>query len=171
MGIPYVGEIRIFAGNFEPVGWQFCDGRLLPISENETLYNLIGTAYGGDGQSTFALPNLSQRVPVHQGTGGGASYTIGEMAGVESVTLTTNQIPVHNHAFLCSTNSGSAASPDGGVPGSGTAITIFRPTPPASAMSVQSVGTEGGNQPHENMQPYLCMYYIISLFGYFPSPS
>src|SRR3954470_6490489 len=104
MGIPYVGEIRIFAGNFEPVGWQFCDGRLLPISENETLYNLIGTAYGGDGQSTFALPNLSQRVPVHQGTGGGASYTIGEMAGVESVTLTTNQIPVHNHAFLCSTN-------------------------------------------------------------------
>src|SRR3954447_5719097 len=100
MAQPYVGEIRMFAGNFPPVGWMFCEGQLLPISEEETLFNLIGTTYGGDGQETFALPNLASAVPVHQGTGGGGTYQLAQTGGVESVTLTTNQIPVHTHPFL-----------------------------------------------------------------------
>src|SRR5213079_3087336 len=120
MGQPYVGEIRIFAGNFAPAGWMFCEGQLLPISENETLFNLIGTTYGGDGQATFALPNLASCVPIHQGTGSsGTPYQIGQTGGVEQVTLTTNQIPVHTHAFLCTTDSGSSLTPDQNVPASG----------------------------------------------------
>jgi microcystin-dependent protein len=172
MGQPFVGEIRIFAGNFPPVGWMFCDGAPLPISENDVLFQLIGTTYGGDGQETFNLPNLQGRVPVHQGTGAsGTTYQMGEMAGVESVTLTVNQIPVHTHAFLATGDSGSAASPQNATPGSGTSITIFRPVPPdpPSAMAAQSISSTGGSQPHDNMQPYLCLNYIISLFGIFPS--
>src|SRR6185295_13160222 len=116
MAQPYVGEIRLFAGNFPPVGWMFCDGQSLPISENETLFQLIGTTYGGDGESTFALPNLQSRVPVHMGTGSsGTSYQIGEQAGVESVTLTTQQIPSHSHAFLASTSTGTQSSPGGNM--------------------------------------------------------
>jgi microcystin-dependent protein len=173
MGQPFVGEIRIFAGNFPPVGWMFCEGTPLPISENEVLFQLIGTTYGGDGEETFNLPDLRGRLPVHQGTnsGTGTNYQIGEMAGVEEVTLTTNQIPIHTHAFLATGDSGSAASPANATPGSGTSITIFRPTPPppALAMAAQAIGPTGGSQPHTNLQPYLCMNYIISLFGIFPS--
>src|SRR3954454_15017263 len=100
MGQPYVGEIRMFGGNFAPNGWMFCNGQPLPISENDVLFQLIGTTYGGDGQETFNLPDLRARVPMHMGTGGGSTYQIGETGGVESVTLTTQQIPLHNHAFL-----------------------------------------------------------------------
>jgi microcystin-dependent protein len=171
MGQPFVGEIRIFAGNFAPAGWMFCDGQPLPIAENEVLFQLIGTTYGGDGEETFNLPNLQSMLPMHQGTQSGITYQIGETGGVESVTLSTNQIPIHNHAFMATTDNGSAASPLDATPGSGTAVTIFRPVPPnpASAMDAGSISIVGGSQPHTNLQPFLCMNYIISLFGIFPT--
>jgi microcystin-dependent protein len=172
MGQPYVGEIRMFAGNFAPAGWMFCEGAPLPISEYETLFQLIGTTYGGDGQETFNLPNLASRIPIHMGTAAsGTTYQIGEASGVEQVTLTVNQIPNHTHTFLASADSGSAASPDNAVPGSGTAVTIYRPqVNPAIAMNAAIQG-QGGSQPHDNMQPYVCLNYIISLFGIFPTQS
>src|SRR5215468_1260472 len=111
MAQPYVGEIRIFAGNFAPAGWMFCNGALLPISENPTLFNLIGTTYGGDGQETFAVPNMQGRVPIHQGSG----YTIGQVGGVESVTLTTNQIPSHTHPLLANSGVASVDLPSGAL--------------------------------------------------------
>jgi microcystin-dependent protein len=171
MGQPYVGEIRMFAGNFNPAGWMFCAGQLLPISQYETLFNLIGTTYGGDGQSTFALPDLRGRVPIHQGTLGGSNYTIGELAGSETVTLTTNQIPSHNHALQATTGAGSALAPTGlvlsqptGIAGPQTYVTPTAATPLANTSTIT-----GGSQPHENMQPYLVVSFIISLFGIFPS--
>jgi microcystin-dependent protein len=111
MAQPYVGEIRMFAGNFAPSGWMFCDGQLLPISENETLFNLIGTTYGGDGQETFALPNLQSRVPIHMGVRAGITYQLAEMAGTEQETLNTNQMPIHTHAFVASTAVANSNSP------------------------------------------------------------
>jgi microcystin-dependent protein len=173
MAQPYVGEIRMFAGNFQPSGWMFCAGQLLPISEYETLFNLIGTTYGGDGQSTFALPNLQSRVPVHNGTlAGGSSYTLAETGGVESVTLTTNQMPVHTHAVLGSLDNGSQSSPTNGVPATtvvGANTLPYGSDAPVSPLDGSSVSPAGGSQPHENLQPYGCLNYIISLFGIFPS--
>src|SRR5689334_6220967 len=166
MGQPFVGEIRMFAGNFPPNGWMFCEGAPLPISENDVLFQLIGTTYGGDGEETFNLPNLANRVPIHQGTGAtGTSYIIGELGGVEQVTLSTQQIPSHNHTFLVSADNGSAASPANAVPGAGTSVTIFRPTPPPPgiAMDPGSAQAAGGSQPHDNMMPFICINYIISL--------
>ncbi len=168
MAQPYVGEIRMFAGNFAPAGWMFCEGQLLPISENETLFNLIGTTYGGDGQSTFALPDLRGRIPVHQGNG----FILAETGGVEEVTLTINQIPAHGHPFLASTTQGSAATPIGNV----VAQTIGAFSPyiedvPTTNMNAQAITAIGGSQPHTNFQPYLCINFIISLFGIFPSPT
>src|SRR3954466_12011134 len=125
MGSPYVGEIRMFAGNFQPAGWAFCDGRLIPISENDVLFNLIGTTYGGDGQETFALPNLQSRVPMHQGTNLGQTFTIGEAGGVESVTLTTQQLPIHNHAFLASTEAGNLIDLANALPANSANITPY----------------------------------------------
>jgi len=170
---PYVGEIRIFAASFAPAGWMTCEGQLLPISENEVLFNVIGTTYGGDGQSTFALPNLASRFPIHQGQGPGLSgnYILGETGGVEEVTLTTNQIPQHNHPFLCSTDPGGAITPAGNVFGSGASVQVFRPAIANQPAIAQTMGATGGSQPHDNMHPYLCMNYIISLFGLFPNPN
>jgi microcystin-dependent protein len=171
MAQPYVGEIRIFAGNFAPAGWMFCDGNLLPISENETLFQLIGTTYGGDGQSTFALPQLQSRVPIHQGTGpGGITYVLAEQQGVESVTLTTQQIPVHNHAVMASLGPGNQSNPTGSITSTSASVQIYIEDSVDSAFGaiVQPVG---GSQPHENLQPYLCVNFIISLFGLFPSPT
>jgi microcystin-dependent protein len=171
MAQPYVGEIRMFAGNFNPSGWAFCNGALLPISENETLFQLIGTTYGGDGQETFALPNLQSRVPIHMGTFGGSSFIIGEMAGVESVTLTTQQIPLHNHAFVASQDQAGLTTPPnnilGQIPGGNVYIAETADTP----LNAGSIGPAGGSQPHDNMQPFLCISFIISLFGIFPSPT
>jgi microcystin-dependent protein len=171
MAQPYVGEIRMFAGNFNPNGWAFCNGALLPISENETLFQLIGTTYGGDGESTFGLPNLQSRVPIHMGTGGGSSFTIGEMGGVESVTLTTQQIPLHNHAFIASQDQAGLTTPPnnvlGQIPGGNVYIQETADTP----LNAGSIGPAGGNQPHDNMQPFLCISFIISLYGIFPSQS
>ena len=167
MAQPYVGEIRMFAGNFNPVGWEFCNGQLLSISENETLFQLIGTTYGGDGESTFALPNLQSRVPVHFGS----SYQLAEMAGVEEVTLTVQQIPVHSHALLASSSPAADTNPQNNVLAEQTAISAYQSAAPASAMAPQSIGAAGGSQPHTNYQPYLCINFIISLFGIFPSPT
>ena len=170
MAQPYVGEIRFFAGNFPPAGWMFCDGQELPISEYETLFNLIGTTYGGDGQDTFALPNLQSRVPIHTGTGSfGTTYPVGDTNGVESVTLTTNQIPSHSHSYLLSSDVGTQISPNQAILGSGQAVKLFRPGTAVAAFNASAIQADGGSQPHDNMQPYLCLNYIISLFGIFPS--
>jgi microcystin-dependent protein len=172
MGTPYVGEIRLFAGNFAPVGWAFCDGQLLPISENETLFQLIGTTYGGDGQSTFALPDLRSRVPIHFGNGVGlSSRVLAETGGVEAVTLTANQIPNHTHAFLASTGAGTQGNPAGAVPGQSPSVTLYLEEAPTVALNANAVAPVGGSQPHTNMQPYQCLNFIISLFGIFPSPT
>lgn len=176
MSQPYIGEIRIFAGNFPPAGWAFCDGQLLSISENDTLFNLIGTTYGGDGQETFGVPDLRGRVPTHQGSNGGQTYIIGEMAGVETVTLTTNQIPQHTHALIATATPASVDKPSGqsifaDMGPTGVNLNAFIPYDGTTqvTMSTASVTPVGGNQPHENMQPYLGLNFIISLFGVYPS--
>lgn len=171
MAQPYVGEIRIFAGNFAPNGWMFCEGQTLPISENEVLFQLIGTTYGGDGQETFNLPNLASRVPIHMGTGpDGTTYQIGEMAGVEQVTLSVQQIPNHTHVLTASLSNGTQSTPGGNVlaqtPGG---VKPYLEQEADTAMSAQSATPAGGSQPHENCQPFLCLNFIISLFGIFPS--
>lgn len=174
MAQPYVGEIRMFAGNFNPAGWEFCSGQLLAISENETLFQLIGTTYGGDGESTFALPNLQSRIPIHMGSNGGVSYQLAEAAGTETVTLTQQQIPNHNHTMLATLNQGSSQSPGGGVlalPSSTQPNILMYGSDSSVPMSNAAILPQGGNQPHENCQPYLCVNYIISLFGIFPSPT
>ena len=167
MAQPYVGEIRMFAGNFAPAGWMFCEGQLLPISENETLFQLIGTTYGGDGESTFALPDLRGRLPIHQGNG----FILAETGGAEEITLTTTQIPAHNHALLCSGNNASSTQPTNDVAGVVTVVgvTAYGTDAPPTNLAPQSVSIVGGSQPHTNFQPYLCVDFIISLFGIFPS--
>jgi microcystin-dependent protein len=165
MAQPYVGEIRMFAGNFAPAGWNFCEGQLLPISENETLFQLIGTTYGGDGQSTFGLPDLRGRIPLHQGNG----LTLAEQSGVEQVTLTTQQMPAHTHPFLASTAVGTSPAPANLVLAASGSSNIYRPAPANTPMWASMIGPVGGSQPHDNFQPYLCVDFIISLFGIFPS--
>jgi microcystin-dependent protein len=157
----------MFGGNFAPAGWMFCSGQLLPISENEILFQLIGTTYGGDGESTFALPNLQSRVPMHAGTLGGTTYQLGEQAGVESVTLSVQQIPNHNHALLGSNTAALQQLPGGNVPAQSTGQVYTSANSPID-MLPQSLQPVGGSQPHENLQPYLCINFIISLFGVFP---
>lgn len=170
MAQPYVGEIRLFAGNFAPAGWMFCDGSLLPISENETLFQLIGTTYGGDGQSTFALPDMRGRIPVHFGNGPGGNLILAETGGVETVTLTVQQIPGHSHPVLASSGTANAVTPGDNVFAAALQDVYVEDITP-QALSPQSVSSVGGSQPHENFQPYLCVNYIISLFGIFPSPT
>jgi microcystin-dependent protein len=156
----------MFAGNFAPAGWEFCEGQLLPISENEVLFTIIGTTYGGDGQETFALPNLQGRAPMHQGSG----VQVGETGGVESVTLTVQQIPAHNHALLGSTTNGNTTSPTNALLANSTVVTPYAVETPDAQMATNAISAIGGSQPHENMQPYLCINFIISLFGLFPNP-
>ena len=170
MSQPYVGEIRMFGGSFAPAGWMFCDGQLLPISENETLFQLIGTTYGGDGQSTFALPDLRGRVPIHIGTHAGTTYVLAEKAGEESVTLTVNQMPTHTHALVASTQTGTDKSPKGRVTDQTSGgVQIYIEETVDQPMAANAITPSGGNQPHENLQPYACINFIISLFGVFPS--
>ncbi len=165
MSNPYIGEIRMFGGNFEPVGWLFCNGQLLSIADYSALFNLIGTTYGGDGQSTFALPNLQSRVPLHQGPG----FVIGQMAGVESVTLTVPQIPAHSHLERANVNAGNSFGPGNAVPAESKAgLPQFAPAG-SDPMHPQAIGLTGGSQPHDNLMPSLAINYIISLFGVFPS--
>ena len=169
MAQPYVGEIRMFAGNFAPAGWMFCEGQLLPISENETLFQLIGTTYGGDGESTFALPDLRGRLPMHQGNG----FILAETGGAEEITLTVSQIPAHSHPLLATSNTATDTAPAGKVPAAltGAVLSAYGQDAPIATLAPQSIGPVGGSQPHTNMQPYLCVNFIISLFGLFPSPT
>lgn len=155
--------------NFAPVGWAFCNGQLLPISDYETLFNLIGTTYGGDGVTNFALPDLRGRLPVHVGPG----FALGQAGGTETVTLTTSQVPAHSHPYLGSVNSGGTAVPTRNVVAtlSTGAASAYVPEAPTTALAAQSIGSTGGGQPHDNMMPYLCIQFIISLFGVYPSPS
>jgi microcystin-dependent protein len=164
---PYVGEIKMFAGNFAPAGWMFCEGQLLAISEYETLYNLIGTTYGGDGQSTFGLPDLRGRIPLHQGNG----FTLAETGGVEEVLLTVNQIPVHKHALTAVDQPGNEVSPAGNRPAQSFNVVPYINDVTTADFAAAAVGSVGGNLPHTNLQPYLCVDFIISLFGIFPSPT
>lgn len=167
MAQPYVGEIRMFAGNFAPAGWMFCEGQLLPISENETLFQLIGTTYGGDGQSTFALPDLRGRLPLHMGNG----FILAETGGAEDVTLTVSQIPAHSHPLQASTSGATLSSPVNNLLAESVAIAPYIQDTTNSNMNPAAVSAVGGSQPHTNFQPYLCIDFIISLFGIFPSPT
>src|SRR5437879_4387388 len=164
MSSPFIGEIRMFAGNFAPQGWAFCNGALMPIDQNDALFNLIGTTYGGDGQTTFALPDLQSRVPIHVGPG----FALGQSGGVETVTLTTSQIPAHSHVPQCSPNAGSAASPQNNV-WALSGSTLYTDSAPNVAMAAAADGAAGGSQPHDNMIPFLVINCILSLFGVFPS--
>jgi microcystin-dependent protein len=159
----------MFGGSFAPAGWAFCDGSLQPISENETLFNLIGTTYGGDGQSTFGLPDLRGRVPLHQGSSAGTTYVMGEMAGTETVTLTVPQMPVHSHPMAASQTSGTLINPAGNIPAGSFNVTPFINDVPTANMNAQAITATGGSQPHENRMPFACLNYIISLFGIFPT--
>jgi microcystin-dependent protein len=166
---PFIGEIRMFAGNFAPNGWMFCEGQTMPISENDALFTLIGTTYGGDGQETFNLPNLASRVPIHAGTGpDGTTYQLGEMAGTEQETLTVQQIPNHTHVMTVSTAAGGTNTPAGGVLAASPSVQIYIVDSPDSSLNPAAVTPVGGSQPHENTQPFLCINFIISLFGVFP---
>lgn len=167
MAQPYVGEIRMFAGNFAPAGWQFCDGSTLAIAENEVLFQLIGTTYGGDGQETFNVPDLRGRLPLHQGGG----FNLGSTGGVEEVTLTIAQIPTHSHAMVGSTNTATSPTPTANVIGKSTQIDLFINAIPGDPLAPNAITPLGNNLPHSNFQPYLCVNFIISLFGIFPSPT
>lgn len=166
MAQPYVGEIRMFAGNFAPAGWMFCGGETLAISENETLFILIGTTYGGDGESTFQLPDLRGRLPLHQGSG----TVLAQRGGSEEVTLTVAQIPAHRHVLVASADPAAFRSPFNHVPGRAAAES-YASEFTAQPLSAQAMSPVGGNQPHSNLQPALCLNFIISLFGIFPSTS
>lgn len=174
MSDPYIGEVRMFGGNFAPVGWAFCNGGLLAISEYEALFNLLGTTYGGDGQTTFALPDLRGRLPIHAGTQpGGPTYDLGQSAGSESVTLTSAQMPAHTHALLASQSPADGADPRGSLLAGSDSLNCYGPANPdkSSAMNPGFVGQTGGSQAHENMQPFLCVSFIIALEGIYPQPS
>jgi microcystin-dependent protein len=158
----------MFGGTFAPSGWMLCDGQLLAISEFDTLFNLIGTTYGGDGQSTFALPNLQSRVPIHMGTQAGTTYQIGQAAGVENVTLTVQQIPVHNHAMVASGDQADQITGKSGVVAAPPTLSMYFTAPPDTSLNANTMTPVGGSQPHDNLQPYTCINFIISLFGIFP---
>jgi len=168
MAQPFVGEIRIFAGNFAPLGWMFCEGQILSISQYSVLFQLIGTTYGGDGESTFALPDLRGRFPAHQGNG----FVVGQNAGTETVTLLTGQLPAHYHGAVAS-GGGNVVSPQNAVwstdPYGNTAAYASPPSGTLPTMNSNAIGNTGGSQPHDNRQPYLAVSFIISLFGIFPS--
>lgn len=165
----YVGEIRMFAGTFAPAGWEFCQGQLLPISENETLFQVIGTTYGGDGESSFALPDLRGRLPLHQGNG----FVLAETGGAESITLTVSQVPGHSHALLATQATATTTAPGNHVLAAtpSATVTAYGSDAPQTNLSPLELGATGGSQPHTNFQPYLCIHFIISLFGEFPFPN
>ncbi len=179
MAQPFIGEIRLWAGNFAPADWATCDGQLLAISDYETLFNLIGTTYGGDGQNTFALPNLTARVPIHFGGNGISTYTIAEIGGVTSVTLNLNQLPSHSHAIVADLDSATSGSPSNAYPADATPNALFTvpnstdnpDSPVLRTLNAAMLAYTGGNEPHDNLQPYLALTYIISLFGNYPSPN
>jgi microcystin-dependent protein len=166
MSEPFIAELRVFPFSFAPKGWALCNGQVLLISQNQALFALLGTTYGGDGQSTFALPDLRGRLPIHQGNG----YVLSETGGAETVTLTANQMPAHSHAVQASAQPAETAKPEGRYLAQPNDL-LYGAPPADQAMSSSSVGVVGGSQPHDNLQPYLCVDFIISLFGIYPSPA
>ncbi|HNP71261.1 MAG TPA: tail fiber protein [Kouleothrix sp.] len=171
MSDPYIGEIRLFGGNFAPYGWFFCDGSTLQISQYETLFSLIGTTYGGDGQTTFQLPDLRGRLPIHQGQGNGLSLrVIGQPGGAEQVTLLQGQLPVHNHSALANSGAGNSDEPANNYWSGSATVPQFVPGDQANTnMNTAAIGASGGSMPHENMQPYLAVSFIIAWQGIYPS--
>ena len=167
MAEPFLSEIRIMSFVFAPKGWALCNGQLLPINQNQALFSLLGTTYGGDGQSTFALPDLRGRIPIHMGNG----FILAETGGAEEITLTVNQIPAHAHPLLVNSGQGSANSTQNNVLAASPTLDLYREAQPTVALFSGAVGPTGGSQPHTNFQPYLCVDFIISLFGIFPSPT
>lgn len=171
MDTPFLGMIAMFGFNFAPRGWAFCNGQILPIAQNTALFSLLGTTYGGNGQTTFALPDLRGRVPVGQFQGPGLSdYSLGQVAGSETVTLISTQIPAHTHTLNGITEAGTSATPTGNLPANTGALDKEYGTPGTlTAMGAQAIGNTGGSQPHSNIQPYLAINYCIALQGIFPS--
>jgi microcystin-dependent protein len=172
MSDPFLGEIRLFPYNFAPRGWAFCQGQILAISQNTALFSLLGTTYGGNGQTTFALPDLRGRVAVSSGQGPGLSnYSLGEVTGVETVTLLVSQMPAHGHTPQCTNNAADSSSPGGGVwAADGAGITgEYSNGAPSTTMSPAAIAATGGSQPHPNIQPLLTLNYCIALEGIFPS--
>ncbi|MBB4663770.1 phage tail protein [Conexibacter arvalis] len=169
--MPYIGEIRMFAGNFEPNGWRFCDGQLLPIAEYESLFIAIGTTYGGDGEETFRLPDLRGRVPIHMSSGTALlqPYALGEAGGVDQITLTVAQIPQHQHLLMAARGGGVADGPDGRLLASPPALAPYVRETPDTPLPANAVAPAGGSQPHDNMGPSTAVSYVISLYGEFPS--
>jgi len=171
MSEPFVGEIRMFAGNFAPRGWAFCDGQLLAVSQNDALFSLLGTIYGGDGRTTFGLPDLRGRIPVHAGTGPGLTpRQLGQKSGTESEMLTVNQLPPHTHNQQGTNADAISARPDDGLAARAQDITYGPFTSPVT-MGADSVSNTGGSQSHSNIQPFLCIHFIIALVGIYPSRS
>ncbi|GGB48599.1 phage tail protein [Deinococcus soli (ex Cha et al. 2016)] len=171
MSEAYVGEIRIFAGNFAPYGWAFCNGQILPISQNTALFSLLGTTYGGNGTTTFALPNLQGRAPIHWGTGPGLTpRSLGESSGTAAVTLLSTQMPVHTHTLNAAIDPAESDNPANLALARGSNVTPYVPTPNAT-LSPSTLSIQGGSQPHNNMQPYLTMNFIIALQGIYPPRS
>ena len=170
MSEPFVGEIRMFAGNFAPRGWALCDGQLLAVSQNDALFSLFGTIYGGDGRTTFGLPELRGRIPIHAGTGPGLTpRQLGSKAGRENETLTSNQMPSHNHDFSVSADPGTIQKPTGQYLASSSTVRLFRPTPPNVSLDQSMIEFTGGSQQHNNIMPYLCINFIVALVGIYPS--
>ena len=173
MSEPFLGQIKMFGGNFAPRGWALCDGQLLPISQNQSLYSILGTTYGGDGRTSFALPDLRGRVSIHQGDGPGlSSYSLGNRSGVEHVTLTDNEIPAHNHKVEANPDPGNSPSPVNAIPGAeAAAVDLWSTNATNGDMKASTIQNTGGGQQHENRQPYLVVNFIIALQGLFPSRS
>ena len=170
MSEPFVGEIRMFAGNFSPRGWALCDGQLLAVSQNDALFSLLGTIYGGDGRTTFGLPDLRGRVPIHAGQGPGLSdRRLGTKSGAEQVTLTTNQLPSHTHPIKGTNNAATATDPAGNVPAQSSTIDLYVSTAPTVDMNAAAVAGAGGSRAHSNLMPTLCVNFIIALYGIYPS--
>jgi len=172
MSEPFVGEIRMFAGTFAPRGWAFCDGQLLAVSENDALFSLLGTTYGGDGRNTFGLPDMRGRLSVHAGSGPGlTTRRLGAKGGAEHVTLTTNQLPSHNHDYYGSSITGNTSTPNDKVVASRVGNASYTESTATTTMAPNSVSSVGESRSHTNVMPFLCVNYIIALFGIFPSKS
>jgi len=178
MADPFVAEIRIFPFNFSPRGWAFCNGQLMPISQNTALFSLLGTTYGGDGKSNFALPNLQGSAPMHPGQGGGLSlHNLGEMSGSETITLLQTEMPIHNHLVQATTINGNSDQPAGAIlargnfsfQGSSGSVPLYSNDAPDTDMNLQALQVAGADLPHNNMQPYLTLNYCIALQGVFPA--
>lgn len=170
MSEPFVGEIRMFAGNFAPRGWAFCDGQLLAVSQNDALFSLLGTIYGGDGRTTFGLPDLRGRIPIHAGHGPGLSERrLGAKGGSENVTLTVNQLASHGHTYNATTDMATVSSPQNNLIGESPTVAIFTDASPTDQFASSAISNTGGSRSHTNLMPYLCVNFIIALFGIYPS--